>query len=175
MLKKTIKYQDFDGNDVTEDFYFNLNKAEIAEMELSMEGGWSEYLTRIVESKDGGEVMGAFKYLITTSVGRRSEDGRRFVKNQDIIDDFLQSNAYEAMFMEMITNTNAAVEFVTGVVPKDLAEGMNVDEVQAKVLEQPKEEDTRPAWERENRDPTKKELQEMSPEELREAFRRKSQ
>jgi len=172
MLKKTITYEDLDGKTVTEDFYFNLNKPEIAEMELSMPGGWSAWLENIIESEDGAEIIKSFKWVITESVGRRSEDGRRFVKSQEIVDDFMQTAAYEQLFMEMVTDANAAANFVVGIMPKDLQQA---DDVKAKVLQAAPEpaQDERPAWVRENREPTKKELQNMSADELREAFRNK--
>jgi len=84
MLKKTITYKDLDGNDVTEDFYFNLNKAEIAEMEMMEAGGLSTKLRRIVETNDQREIMIAFKSIIMQTIGRRSEDGRRFEKSERI-------------------------------------------------------------------------------------------
>jgi len=174
MLKKTLTYSDLDGNPVTEDFYFNLNKPEIAEMELSMPGGWSAWLESIIESQDGGEIIKAFKWFITETVGRRSEDGRRFVKNQEIIDDFLETNAYEQLFMELITDANAAAQFVVGVMPADMQGDPKIKEIKAQALQSPEQaKDERPAWVRENREPTKKELQSMSADELREAFRNK--
>lgn len=164
MLKKTITYQDMDGNDITEDFYFNLNKAEITEMELSHEGGYSEYLKRVIESKDGGEIIGAFKEIIKASVGRRSEDGKRFIKSEEITNEFLQTDAYSVLFMDLVTNADAAAEFVRGISPADMAAQMTGEEAK----------DETPAYILEGREPTTKELQEMSEGELREVFRRKS-
>jgi hypothetical protein len=165
MLKKTITYKDLDGNPVTEDFYFNLSKAELAEMELSQKGGFESYIRELLAAEDGGAIIGAFKNIITSAVGRRSEDGRRFIKNQEIVDDFLQSDAYSTLFMEFITDETAAARFVRGIVPSDMAE---VSPELSQVPEEPK--DDRPAYIRENREPTPKELREMSREELQEAF-----
>jgi len=177
MLKKTITFEDLDGNEITEDFYFNLTKAEISEMEISKEGGWSDWLTKVVESRDGNVIMHEFKKIIRSSVGRRSEDGRRFIKNDEIVDDFFQSNAYDALFWEMMTDANAAANFVKGVLPKDLVEASERGETllpqltDASLPEDPKED---PDWLKEGRDPTQKELAEMSKEELALAFRHKN-
>lgn len=172
MLKKTIRYNDLDGNEVVEDFYFNYNKAEIAEMEMSHRGGFAEYLNKIVESGDGQMILTAFRDVIGNAVGRRSEDGRRFIKTKEIKEEFLQSEAYSEFFMQLIMDSNAAVEFVEGLVPKDLIEEVkkgidrNTDD---------ESEDDRPAWIRENREPTAEEMSKMSKDELVAAFKWKQE
>lgn len=177
MLKKTITYSDLDGNDVVEDFYFNLSKAELAEMEIRnhQEGGFVGHLKRIIENMNGDEIIDTFQWLIRKSVGRRSEDGKRFVKNDEISDEFMQTDAYSILFMELVTDADAAAAFVRGIVPKDLADkvdkGERVTDVQ---LPADKENPEKPAWIRENREPTHEELQSMSQDELREAFRRRN-
>lgn len=183
MLKKTITYEDLDGNKITEDFYFNLSKAELAEMELTQKGGLADHLKKIVASQDGGEIITTFKKIIGDSIGRRSEDGKRFIKSEEIKDEFFQSDAYNQLFMELVTDSNAATEFIKGIMPKDMAEGvMQGDRVTDLPLpdENPEEgldnaKDDRPAYIRENREPTRAEMAEMSKDELMEAFRRKSQ
>jgi hypothetical protein len=127
MLKKTITYKDLDGNDVTEDFYFNLNKAEIAEMEMMEAGGLSTKLRRIVETNDQREIMIAFKSIIMQTIGRRSEDGRRFEKSERITNDFMQTDAYSVLFFELLTNPVSVVDFIKGVVPADIANNLPGD------------------------------------------------
>lgn len=126
MIKKTITFSDLDGNPITEDFYFNLSKAEIAEWRIRAikngEDSLDDLLKRINEAKDGAVVMDTFKDLISKSVGRRSEDGRRFIKNQEIIDDFMQSDAYSVLFMELVTNAGAGAAFVNGMLPADMSQ-----------------------------------------------------
>jgi hypothetical protein len=122
VLKKTIKFNDLDGNEVEEVHYFHLNKAELVEMEMSHKGGLSETLQRIVAAEDGQGIIREFKSIILGAYGKRSEDGRRFVKNQQIRDEFESSEAYSALFMELITNTDSAIEFVNGVIPQGMAE-----------------------------------------------------
>lgn len=174
MLKKTITFKDLDGNDVTDDFYFNLNKAELAEMELSYPGGLAKHLEYIIESGDTTLVVPMFKKLLSQTIGRRHADGRRFEKSAEIWRTFEETNAYEVLFLELISDATAAAEFLKGCMPADLAEQIetvplpkNVHAMAAPV------QDNRPAWIREDREPTKAELQSMSLEEMREVFARK--
>lgn len=169
MLKKTITFKDLDGKDVTEDFYFNLSKAEIAELQFSKEGGLLEFLQTIVAKKDAGEVISTFKEIISQTVGKRSEDGRRFIKSKEITDEFLQSEAYSVLFMELLTDAEKATEFIKGMLPADLAEGITPERM--KELSPPDgETDNRPAYVKENRLPTDEELANMSQEEFKAAF-----
>lgn len=124
MLKKTIKYTDFDGAEQSEDFYFNLSKAEIAEMELSHDGGFSGYLQEIVKAEDGKKIIETFKSILMKAYGERSEDGKRFVKSDEISNAFLQTDAYSELFMELITDPDAAAKFIQAIVPADLSKDM---------------------------------------------------
>jgi hypothetical protein len=172
MLKKTITYNDLDGNPVTEDFYFNLSKAEMAEMELRHEGGFSGYLQRIIDTQNGNEIISTFKNIITSAYGRRSEDNRRFIKSPEITDAFLQTEAYSELFMELVTNGEAAAEFVQAIMPSDM-----VDAVlnQMPVTDVPLPDVVPvPAYMLESREPTKRELLEMSKQELQQAFQWKN-
>lgn len=117
MLKKTISYTDFDGNKRTEDFYFNLTKAEVTEMEMSTEGGLSKMLEKIVATQETKRVIEVFKDLILKSYGEKSPDGKRFIKNQELRDSFAQNEAYSELFMELATDTAASVAFVNGIIP----------------------------------------------------------
>lgn len=117
MLKKKITYVDFDGNNRTEDFYFNLTKAEVAEMELSADGGLTKFLNKIVEEKDSKRIVEMFKTLILKSYGEKSLDGRRFIKNQEVRDSFAQTEAYSQLFMTLATDSKAAEAFVNGIIP----------------------------------------------------------
>jgi hypothetical protein len=117
MLKKTISYVDFNGDEKTEDFYFNLTKAEVTEMEVSIEGGLSKALINIVESKDAKMIIGTFKDLILKAYGEKSPDGKRFIKSQELRDAFVQTEAYSELFMELATNAEASAAFVNGIIP----------------------------------------------------------
>jgi len=117
MLKKTITYEDFNGNTRTEDFYFNLTRAEIAEMELSTPGGLTQLLEKIVSTVDIKAISELFKDLILRSYGEKSPDGKRFIKNQELRDGFSQTNAYSDLFLELASGSESATAFVNGIIP----------------------------------------------------------
>ena len=117
MLTKEITYTDFDGVERTETFYFNLTKTEISEMELLHPGGYSDYLERLIKAKEVSEMTSIFKTLILNSYGEKSEDGKHFRKSEEISRDFSQTAAYDVLFMEMLTDPDAASNFVNGIMP----------------------------------------------------------
>lgn len=121
MYKKTIHYVDFDGNERDETLYFNLTKAEMIKMELRT-GGMQELIQRITEAKDSYQVAEVMEDIIARSYGEKSPDGKRFVKNQEIMDAFKATDAYSELFMELVTNAQAASEFVNGIMPADIRE-----------------------------------------------------
>lgn len=118
MIKKTITYTDYKGNERTEDFWFNLTKAELMEMELSSEGGLSEYIDRIIKSQNTSEIVAIFKKLILKSYGEKSEDGRRFMKGEEISRAFSETEAYSELFMELASDADKASAFVNGIIPE---------------------------------------------------------
>ena len=120
MLKKTIKYTDYDGNEREEDFYFNLSRAEVTEMELSKEGGMSEYIKKISATQNGPELIKLFKEIIIKSYGEKSLDGKRFIKNKELTEAFIQTEAYSELFVELASNADEAVKFVNGIMPKNM-------------------------------------------------------
>lgn len=120
MLKKTITYVDYNGVERTEDFYFNLSKAEVAEMELSVQGGFSKMLEEIIASKDNVQIVNLFKQMVLKSYGEKSPDGRRFIKSDEIAQAFAQTEAYSEIFMELALNEDKAAEFVNGILPANL-------------------------------------------------------
>lgn len=117
MLKKRVKYTDYDGVEREEDFYFNLSKAEVTEMELSTTGGLSSILKKIVEEKDSKRIMFMFKDIVLKSFGVKSDDGKRFIKNEELKEGFSQTEAYVEVFMELASNAEAATAFVNGIMP----------------------------------------------------------
>lgn len=121
MLKKTITYVDYNGAQRTEDFYFNLSKAEIMEMEMSTTGGLAETIQKIVSAQDAPAIIKIFKDLVLKAYGEKSPDGKRFIKSEEISTAFSQTEAYSQLFMELATDANAAAEFVNGIVPGDAA------------------------------------------------------
>lgn len=121
MLKKTITYTDYDGVERTEDFYFNLNKAELMEMELSTAGGMEKRLNRIISARDTKEIIGIFKDIILRAYGEKSDDGKRFTKSHEISRAFAQTEAYSELFMELATDDKAASAFINGIIPASIA------------------------------------------------------
>ena len=118
MLKKTITYTDYNEVERTEDFYFNLSKAELAEMELSVDGGFAEMAKKIADTKNAPELVKLFKELILKAYGEKSADGRRFMKSEEITKEFAETEAYVNLFMELATDEKAAIAFAEGVMPK---------------------------------------------------------
>ena len=119
MLKKTMTYTDYNGVERTEDFFFNLTKAELMEMELGTAGGLAETLQKIVDSKDAPAIIKAFKDIVLKAYGKKSDDGRRFIKTPEISEEFAQTEAYSDLFMLLATNAEEAAKFVNGIVPQD--------------------------------------------------------
>lgn len=117
MLKKTITYTDYNGNERTEDFYFNLTKAEATEMAVT--DRWSN-MEKIVADENNEEILKEFKKFILDSYGEKSEDGRRFIKSDELKEAFSQTEAYSELFMELATNADAASDFMRGVVPESV-------------------------------------------------------
>lgn len=124
MLKKRITYTDYNGEERTEDFYFNLSKAEIMEMEMGVTGGLTELIKKVMATKDVPSVMKIFKDLILRAYGEKSADGKRFMKSEELSREFSQTEAYSILFMELATNADEAAKFVNGIIPADLAKQM---------------------------------------------------
>ena len=120
MYKIREKYEDYDGNERVEEFYFNLTKAEITDMELTTEGGMSAMLNRIIAAKDTSKLIAVFKDLILRSYGQKSPDGRRFIKSDELTKEFTETPAYSQIYLRLATDDKAATEFVNNVIPKDL-------------------------------------------------------
>ena len=124
MIKETIIYNDYNGTERKEDFYFNLTKAEIMEMEMSTKGGLAEMIQRIIAAQDQPAIIKIFKDLIIKSYGVKSADGKRFIKNDEVVEEFVQTEAFSQLFMKLATDSDAAAKFVNGIVPADMAKQM---------------------------------------------------
>lgn len=123
MLKKTIKFTDFDGGERVEDHYFNLNKAEVIKL-LTTTGGYTldKLLNRLAEEHNGREIMNIFDEILHMSYGRKSLDGRKFEKNDELWNDFKDTEAYSKLFTDLVTDGKKAADFINAVIPKDLAD-----------------------------------------------------
>lgn len=121
MYPKKIKFEDYNGVQQERTYMFNMTQAELTEMNYEAEGGFQEYVQKIQETKDEKEIVKFMKKLILMSYGEKSGDGQRFVKiapdGHRLADDFAQTEAYSELFMELATDTNAAIDFIIGVLP----------------------------------------------------------
>lgn len=147
MYKKTMETIDFGGTKRVEDYYFNLTAAELMEMQLSTEGGFKEMIQRVVDAQNQTEMTQIFKKMLCKAYGVLSPDGRKFIKNQAVLDDFLATQAYSDLYMELLTDANAATEFFNNAIPQDPEEklktpaqpvqpGLNLIDNTAPVVEQ---------------------------------------
>ena len=131
MYKRTLTFEDFNGNERTEDFYFHFSKAELMEMEMAKEGGLQNYVEKITKAQNMPELMKLFKELLLKSYGEKSLDGRKFVKSPELSEAFSQTEAYSMLFMELATDDVKAAEFINNVVPSDVqAEVAKIEEEQ---------------------------------------------
>lgn len=125
MIKKTIKFKDFNEEDQTEDFYFNLTKGELVEMELRATSskylGMVDLIEKISSERDGNRLADLFKDMVGRSFGVKSVDGKRFIKNAENLAEFESTGAYGELIFELATNAGAATEFVNGLMPANLA------------------------------------------------------
>ena len=121
MIKEKITYTDYNGNERSEDFYFNLSKAEVMEMEMSTTGGMADMIQRIIDAQDAPAIIKVFKDLILRAYGEKSADGKRFIKSEELSAAFSQTEAYSILFMKLATDADAAAKFINGVIPADMA------------------------------------------------------
>lgn len=135
MYKKTITYTDFLGTQRTEDFYFHLRESDIVDW-LTMEGDYTldAVLKRLVEKRNGKEIMKTIEDLISRSYGEISTDGRQFIRTQEVKDAFFNTEAYSKFFTELVTDADEAVRFVKGIIPKEMADKIAGD-LEAKAAE----------------------------------------
>jgi len=120
MLAKTITYTDYNDNERTETFYFNLNQHELAALEQGKKGGLTEWIKRAVEAQDGKTIMDTFTEIIRAAYGIKSLDGKTFIKTEEAYQEFLGTNAYDKLFMDLVTDADQASEFIIACLPKDM-------------------------------------------------------
>lgn len=122
MLAKKITYTDYNGVERTENFYFNLNESELIRMDVH--DGLASTIQRIVDAKEAVEIMDLFEKVIRAAYGVKSEDGKRFIKRKngvDVAEDFIESEAYNVLFMELLNDEEKTKQFFEGIVPKPKA------------------------------------------------------
>lgn len=133
MLKETRTYTDYNGNERTEDFYFNLSKAELMKMMMTSDGDLVEWLEKITKAKDKKKIAGLFEEIIQKAYGVKSEDGKRFIKNDKVLAEFMESPVYSDIYMELATDDVKAINFIKGIMPSEIAKQINNE---GKLIEQ---------------------------------------
>lgn len=131
MIKKTFNYTDYDGNEREKEYWFNLSKAELVEMNFETEGGLQDRIQKIIDEEDTKKIIDMFKEIISKSVGIKSEDGNMFVKNEQIRNEFMQSEPYSDLFLELIQDSAKAADFINGIIPASLKQ--QIPQVEAPV------------------------------------------
>lgn len=121
MIKKTVTYTDLNGKERTESFYFHFYESEILEMELSVDGGFAERVQKMIDAQDQPSLIAVIKKFVIDAYGVKSDDGKQFVKNEEVRNAFVQCPAYSKIFMELVLDDKVAAEFVKGVVPAEMA------------------------------------------------------
>lgn len=121
MLKRDITYENFDGEQVTETFYFNLSKPELLELQVEYKQGFVEMIQEIIKTEDTRELVRQFKQLILLAYGIKTPDGKRFIKTEELKQEFSQTGAYNTLFMELAMDDKAAAIFIQGILPRDMA------------------------------------------------------
>lgn len=119
MIKQTYTYTDYNGNERTEDYYFDLREDELVKLELGIDGGMSEKIHRIIAARNIPEIIKVFDEVIMASYGEKSPDGREFVKDPILTKKFMQTKGYEKLFMDFVTKENFAADFFNALIPKD--------------------------------------------------------
>jgi hypothetical protein len=129
MLKKTVTYEDWNGVTRTEDFYFNLTRTECAELEYGLGPGKSltDSFQTLIDTKDMGTIIATIKDILLKAYGVKSDDGRRFMKNDEIRQAFLENPAFDEIYMSLATDAGYAADFLTSIIPKDLTKDLGPD------------------------------------------------
>lgn len=128
MIKKTIEYTDFNDNIRKEDFYFNLSKDELIQLGVKYPGGLERKINQLVKSEDTQEIYDIFRTVVLESYGEKSEDGRRFVKSEEMSTAFSQTNAFSELIMDLMEDAACGAKFIEGLLPKDLLEAVKMEE-----------------------------------------------
>lgn len=141
MYKKTLTYTDFNGTERTEDYFFNLTKAELMKLQMGTNGGLDEKLTKIIKAQDVVTLLKEFEEIVLLAYGEKSDDGKRFIKNDEIRENFKSTAAYSEIYVELATNSDEASKFITGIMPADVdtskaTELLSGDADPVKVIEQ---------------------------------------
>jgi len=171
MIKKTIKYTDFNDREVTRDYYFHLSKVDM--VEISIDGEFQEKIRRAAASGDKLTIFREFKRLISMSVGMRSEDGSEFYRTEEFTNAFLSSPAFDELILELFTSDDQGTGFIKGLLPANMQESLDKELAKQTKTDAPDPFEEKPVWIREDREPTEVEMRTMTREQLMELTKRR--
>lgn len=118
MITQSITYTDYFGRERTEEFAFNLTKTELVKLSTS---DFKDNVEKISSSQaNDAAVIDLLRTLILTSYGRISMDGSRFEKSEELRNEFEQSAAYDALFMDLAQHPDKLQAFFSNIVPADM-------------------------------------------------------
>lgn len=127
MFERTFTYEGFDGKQYKDTWGFYLSKADLLEIQLGSFVGLDQLIKRLIDTQNGKEIMAIIKEIILKSVGRASQDGKRFIRNQEIRDEFEQTEAYSQLFEELVMDGEKAMDFIIKAVPREIGEKMKLE------------------------------------------------
>ena len=119
MIKLTYTFKDYNDNERTEDYYFDLRQDELVKLEYSTKGGLSEKIKKLINAQDIPEIIKVFDEVIIASYGVKSADGREFVKDPEVTRAFMQTKGYEKLFMDFVTKEGFAANFFNNLIPTE--------------------------------------------------------
>lgn len=120
MYKITETFEDFNGNKRTEDFYFNFMESELTHMQFKTKGGLAGTINKIIATQDTPGLIDIFEELLQKSFGEKTADGRGFHKSPELLQSFMETEAYSQIYMRLATDNKAAQDFINNVVPKKM-------------------------------------------------------
>lgn len=120
MFKYDCKYENFDGKEVTETLYFHFSSQELIRMGSENNGSLLERLERIVNTKNDRSALVELADIVLLAYGKRSQDGNRFYKNDEVREDFKASPAYDEVYMRLFLDPEFSEKFMSGILPKDI-------------------------------------------------------
>lgn len=116
MFVEKIPYTDYNGNKQEFVAHFNLTPAEILKLEMNNEGGLEAMIHNIIQEKDNERLYAEFEKITKTAYGKKSPDGLRFIKNEEVFLEFKENPAYSEFFVKLFTDPDYASKFIKGAI-----------------------------------------------------------
>jgi hypothetical protein len=115
MLKKTVKYTDFDNVERTDTLYFNLTQAELLEIEIHTPGGMEKTIKNAVSDEKSDKIFDIMKELIMKSYGEKNSDGK-FIKTAAISEAFSHTECYSTLLFDVLETSEKAANFFNAII-----------------------------------------------------------